>query len=135
MPPTLRRRVELDDVAPRSVRPVEDVEHLVFDRPRERPGFHARRMHRPAGRGDALMGWLAVAIALLVGCYALVYRRNGGEDASAVTAWVAGVVTTLALGFCALFVVLAHHELRRWWRPMTGFAGTAFLGLVLLHLG
>ena len=82
-----------------------------------------------------MMDWCGLAIALSIGFFALPYARSTGDGAAPVTAWVAGVVTALAVGLCALFVVLAHRELRRWWRPMTGVATAALLGLVFVHLG
>lgn len=128
MPPSLRSRVEPLDLAPtRSARAGIDTGSAAAS--------HTRRTHRRCRHNDALVGSFALAVALAIGCYALVHAHGTGRDASAVTAWVAGVVATLALGFCALCIVLARRELKRWWRPTVSVAGVALLAVVALRLG
>ena len=82
---------------------------------------------------NALLISIAVVVALSIGSFcALVYTRDPGPGDSTVTAWVAGVAMTLALGPCILCAALAHRELRRWWGPIGAIAIPALCGFLLM---
>jgi len=89
------------------------------------------RVARP-GLANAFVGWIGLAVALSIWSVAFVYSREQVPGDSVVTAWVAGVVTFLALGPCVLFVVSAHRDMRRWLAPAGALAIPALLGINLV---
>ena len=92
------------------------------------------RRGNPRGALDnALLGWIAVAVALSIGSfYALVYVPDPEPGDSMVTAWVGSIALTLALGPIVLCAALAHRELRRWWAPIGALAIPALLGVYFI---
>jgi hypothetical protein len=134
IPASLRSRVEANQAHPGPSRYGDRVSTPRIAEARSSPHLDRTRGDVRGGLGDALMGWVGLAIALAIGSFALLYARREAHDDSVVTAWVAGVVTSLAVGPSALFVVLAHRELRRSW-PITILGVVALLGFFVLRLG
>src|SRR5262245_40703294 len=122
MPPTLRSRTEIQVSVPaRSIREAAPT--------RSKP----RRDDERGAFDNLLLSWIGVAVALSIGSFcALIYTRDPAPGDSVVTAWVAGVAMTLALGPCILCAVLAHRELRRWWGPIGAIAIPALVGFFLI---
>jgi hypothetical protein len=135
MPPTLRRRAEDHATAPRRCTrdvPSRPAPHRGY-RPSQPTGLDPRRADERRPLDNALLGWVGVAVALsIISFCAMVYARDPAPGESVVTAWVAAVAMTLALGPCVLCAVLAHREVRRSWWPIGAFAIPALLGVYLI---
>jgi hypothetical protein len=136
MPPTLRRRAEDHAAAPRRCTravPPTPARHR-GNRPTSQPTrLDPRQADERRAIDNALLGWVGVAVALsIVSFCAMVYARDPAPGDSVVTAWVAAVAMTLALGPCVLCAVLAHREVRRSWWPIGAFAIPVLLGVYLV---